>query len=182
MRRARSYLGRWIACAACVVVCFPALALGAELRLPDFDSLRNKASDSVVISLDESLLGMAGQFLDPSVPGDAMAKSVIQGLKSIQVRSFTFDKAYPVPSAEIAALRAQLTPPRWQQAIKTHSESDHSDVDLYIAVDGQQAQGLVLIVTEPREFTVVSISGAIDLAKFHSLEGHLGVPKLPAGK
>jgi hypothetical protein len=165
-----------------VALCFPALALAAELRLPDFDSLRDKASDSVVISLDESLLGMAGQFLDPSVPGDAKAKSVIQGLKSIQVRSFTFEKTYPVPSAEIAALRAQLTPPRWQQAIKTHSESDHSDVDLYIAVDGQLAQGLVLIVTEPREFTVVSISGAIDLAKFHSLEGHLGVPKLPAGK
>jgi uncharacterized protein DUF4252 len=182
MRRAPSCLGRWLACAAYVVLCFPAVALGAELRLPDFDSLRDKASDSVVISLDESLLGMAGQFLDPSVPGDAKAKSVIQGLKSIQVRSFTFEKTYPVPSAEIAALRAQLTPPRWQQAIKTHSESDHSDVDLYIAVSGQQAQGLVLIVTEPREFTVVSISGAIDLAKFHSLEGHLGVPKLPAGK
>jgi hypothetical protein len=55
-------------------------------------------------------------------------------------------------------------------------------VDLYIAADGNQAQGLVLIVTEPHEFTVVSISGAIDLEKLHSLEGHLGVPKLPAGK
>jgi hypothetical protein len=165
-----------------VVSCFPALVLAADLRLPDFDLLRDKASDSVVISLDESLLGMAGQYLDPSNPADAKAKSVIQGLKSIQVRSFTFEKSYPVPTAEIAALRAQLMPPRWRQAIKTHSESDHSDVDLYIAADGNQAQGLVLIVTEPHEFTVVSISGAIDLEKLHSLEGHLGVPKLPAGK
>jgi hypothetical protein len=182
MRRVPSCLRAWIACAAYVVSCFPALVLAADLRLPDFDLLRDKASDSVVISLDESLLGMAGQYLDPSNPADAKAKSVIQGLKSIQVRSFTFEKSYPVPTAEIAALRAQLMPPRWRQAIKTHSESDHSDVDLYIAADGNQAQGLVLIVTEPHEFTVVSISGAIDLEKLHSLEGHLGVPKLPAGK
>jgi uncharacterized protein DUF4252 len=182
MRRAPSYQGGWFICAARLVVCLPTLALGADLRLPDFDSLRDKASNSVVISLDENLLGMAGQFLDPSVPGDAQAKSVIKGLKSIEVRSFTFEKSYPVPIAEIAALRAQLTPPRWQQAIKTHSENDHSDVDLFIAAEGNQAQGLLLIVSEPREFTVVSISGAIDLAKLHSLEGHLGVPKMPTGK
>jgi uncharacterized protein DUF4252 len=182
MRRAPSRLGGWIVCAAYVVVCLPAVVRAADVRLPDFDSLREKATDSVVISLDESLLGMAGQFLDPSNPQDAKAKSAIQGLKSIQVRSYTFESTYTVPTAEIAALRAQLIPPHWQQAIKTHSESEHSDVDLYIASDGNQAQGLVLIVTEPREFTVVSISGAIDLAKFHSLEGHLGVPKLPADK
>jgi hypothetical protein len=182
MSRAQSWPGRWIARAVYVGICLPAFAHGAELRLPDFDSLREKASDSVVVSLDESLLRMAGQFLDPTVPADASAKSVIQGLKSIQVRSFTFETTYPVPTAEIAALRAQLTPPRWQQVIKTHSEGDHSDVDLFIAANGNQAEGLVLIVTEAREFTVVSITGAIDLAKFHSLEGHLGVPKLPADK
>ena len=172
----------WIAGIAYVVGCLPAVVLAADLQLPDFDSLRAKASDSVVISLDENLLGMAGRYLDDSKSADAKAKSVIQGLKSIQVRSFTFDKAYPVPSAEIAALRAQLTAPRWRQAIKTHSEADHSDVDLYLATEGDQAKGLVIIVTEPREFTVVSISGAIDLAKLQSLQGHLGVPALPVGK
>lgn len=182
MRHASFYPSGWLARALQVMACFPALAFGADLQMPNFDSLRDKASDSVVISLDGGLLGMAGQLLDPSNPVDAKAKSVIQGLKSIQVRSFTFEKAYPVPTAEISELRAQLTPPRWQQAIKSHSESDRSDVELYIAAEANQPQGLVLIVTEPREFTVVSIAGAIDLAKLHSLEGHLGVPKLPAGR
>jgi hypothetical protein len=182
MKRATFSRSGWLACAAQVMICLPALTFGADLQMPNFDSLRDKASDSVVISLDDGLLGMAGQLLDPANPADAKAKSVIQGLKSIQVRSFTFDKAYPVPTVEIAALRAQLTTPHWQQAIKTHSEGDHSDVELYIAAEANQPQGLVLIVTEPREFTVVCITGAIDLAKLHSLEGHLGVPKLTAGK
>jgi hypothetical protein len=182
MRHVFSCWRGWLAIVACLAVFHPGIVFAADLRIPDFDSLRDKASDSVVISLDENLLGLAGRYLDSSKPEDAKAKSVIQGLKSIQVRSFKFEKAYPVPAAEIAGLRAQLNSPPWHQAIKTHSESDHSDVDLFIGGDGDQARGLVLIVTEPREFTVVCILGVIDLAKLQDLEGHLGVPKLPVGK
>jgi Domain of unknown function (DUF4252) len=182
MRHVFSSLRAWILGAAYLALFHPGAVIAADLRIPDFDSLRDKASDSVIISLDENLLGLAGRYLDTSNPEDAKAKSVIQGLKSIQVRSFKFEKAYPVPAAEIAALRAQLNPSLWRQAIKTHSESDHSDVDLFIGGEGDRAQGLVLIVTEPREFTVVCISGLIDLAKLQSLEGHLGVPKLRADK
>jgi hypothetical protein len=182
MKRARIAWGSWSAVIATLTLWLPALGVAADLRIPDFESLRAKASDSVVISLDENLLGLAGRYLNPESSADAQAKSIIQGLKSIEVRSFTFDKAYPVPTAEIAALRAQLTPPHWQQAIRTHSESDHTDVEVYLAAEGNQAQGLILIVTEPREFTVVSIAGKIDLAKLQSLQGHLGVPTLPISK
>jgi hypothetical protein len=182
MRRARRSLGWRNWCVACAAACFSGAGAAAELRLPDFDSLRAKASDSVVISLDEDMLRLAGQFLDPADAADASVKAAIRGIKSIYVRSFSFKKPYQVPSAEIAALRSQLTAPRWRRVVQTHSETDHSDVDTYLAADANQAQGLVLIVTEPREFTVVSISGAIDLARLHSLEGHLGVPKLPATK
>ena len=167
---------------ACAAAYLSSVGSAAELRLPEFDSLRAKASDSVVISLDEDMLRMAGQFLDSSDPRDANAKAVIRGLKSIYVRSFSFEVPYQVPSAEIAALRSQLAAPRWRRVVQTHSEVDHSDVDIYLAADTEHAQGLVIIVTEPREFTVVSIAGAIDLARLHSLAGHLGVPRLPATK
>ena len=166
--------------AASAAACLSSVGLSAELRLPDFDSLRAKASHSVVISLDADMLRLAGQFLDPSDPGDASARVAIRGLKSIFVRSFSFEKPYQVPSAEIATLRSQLAAPHWQRIVQTHSETDHSDVDIYLAADTEHAQGLVIIVSEPREFTVVSISGAIDLARLHGLEGHLGVPRLPA--
>jgi hypothetical protein len=35
-----------------------------------------------------------------------------------------------------------------------------------------------LIASEPRQFTIVNIIGAIDLDKLHKLEGQFGVPKL----
>jgi hypothetical protein len=169
-------------CVACAAACLSSQGSAAELRLPEFDSLRAKAGDSVVISLDEDMIRMAEQFIDPADPADANVKAAIRGLKSIYVRSFSFDKTYPVPSAEIAALRSQLAAPRWRRVVQTHSDTDHSDVDIYLAADADHAQGLVVIVTEPREFTVVSITGAIDLARLHSLEGHLGVPRLPITK
>jgi hypothetical protein len=169
-------------CVACTAACLSAVGSAAELLLPDFDALRAKASNSVVISLDEDMLRLAGQFLDPTNPGDASAKAAIRGLKSIYVRSFSFEKPYQVPVAEIATLRAQLAAPHWRRVVQTHSEADHSDVDIYLAAEAERAQGLVIIVTEPREFTLVSISGAIDLARLHSLEGHLGVPRLPAAR
>jgi hypothetical protein len=169
-------------CVACAAACLSAVGSAAGLRLPEFDSLRASASDSVYISLDEDMLKLAGQFLDPADAADANVKAAIRGLKSIYVRSFSFKKPYQVPSSEIAALRSQLAAPRWRRVVQVHSEIDHSDVDTYLAADANQAQGLVIIVTEPREFTVVSISGAIDLARLHSLEGHLGVPRLPVTK
>jgi hypothetical protein len=45
-------------------------------------------------------------------------------------------------------------------------------------VDNNQAVGLALIASEPRQFTIVNIIGAIDLDKLHKLEGQFGVPKL----
>jgi hypothetical protein len=46
------------------------------------------------------------------------------------------------------------------------------------------ANGLAIIASEPREFTIVNIVGSIDLAKLHRLEGKFGIPRLdvPDGK
>jgi hypothetical protein len=45
-------------------------------------------------------------------------------------------------------------------------------------IDNNRAVGLALIASEPRQFTIVNIVGAIDLDKLHKLEGQFGVPKL----
>jgi predicted nucleotidyltransferase len=62
--------------------------------------------------------------------------------------------------------------------VETHSRKTRADVDIYIMIDNNQAIGLALIASEPRQFTIVNIIGAIDLDKLHKLEGQFGVPKL----
>jgi hypothetical protein len=154
-------------------------APAAPLNLPQFDSLAAKASDTVNVSLDASLLGLAAGFLDPSDPQDAAVKELIAGLKGIYVRSYSFDRDMSYPAADIEALRRQLAPPGWQSLVKVRKEKERTNVDIYISVDAGRANGLAIIVTEPREFTVVNIVGSIDLQKLRRLEGKFGVPRIP---
>jgi hypothetical protein len=62
--------------------------------------------------------------------------------------------------------------------METRSRRTLANVDIYIMIDNNQAIGLALIASEPRQFTIVNIIGAIDLDKLHKLEGQFSVPKL----
>jgi len=155
-----------------------ALAADALLRLPNFDALESKANKVVNISLDEKLLGIAARFLDPGDAENAAARAVISGLKGIYVKSYAFDAEFAYPKADVDAVRKQLAAPGWQKLLEVRSRKDHADVDIYLMSDGTKANGLAIIASEPREFTIVNIVGAIDLQKLHQLEGQLGIPKL----
>src|SRR5882724_1243518 len=159
----------------------PALAWAApnpKLAMPEFAGLAQKATESVTITLDPALLAMAGRFLDGNDPQDAATQEVLKGLRGIYVRSYTFDKDSAYQQADIDAVRAQLSAPGWNRLVETHSRKSRADVDIYIMIDNNQAIGLALIASEPRQFTIVNIIGAIDLDKLHKLEGQFGVPKL----
>jgi hypothetical protein len=149
-----------------------------QLKMPNFDSLAAKASDSVSITLDSGLLGIAAAFLDSSNPEDAAAKELISGLKGIYVRSYTFDKDFAYPSADVDMLRRQLSAPVWQRLVGVRSGKEQANVDIYMSVNQNNANGLVIIASEPREFTVVNIVGSIDLQKLRRLDGRFGIPKL----
>jgi hypothetical protein len=149
-----------------------------RLALPEFAALAKKATESVTITLDPSLLVLAGRFLDSSNPQDAAAQEVIKGLQGIYVRSYTFDQDSAYQQSDIDAVRNQLSAPGWNRLMQTRSRKTGANVDIYIMVENNQAIGLALIASEPRQFTIVNIIGAIDLDKLHKLEGQFGVPKL----
>jgi len=150
----------------------------ARLLLPDFQSLESKASETVSITLDPSLIAMAARFLDANKPEDAAVRKAISGITGIYVRSYTFDADFAYPKADVDGVRKQLSAPGWQQLMQVHSRKEHNDVDIYIRVDGSKANGLAIIASERREFTIVNIVGSIDLQKLHELEGHFGIPDL----
>lgn len=155
-----------------------ALAGDAKLALPNFQALESKASETVSITLDSSLIALAARWLDSDKPEDAAARRAIAGITGIYVRSFTFDSDFAYPQADVDSVRKQLSAPGWQQLVQVRSRKEHNDVDVYIRVDGNKANGLAIIASEPREFTIVNIIGAVDLQKLHELEGHFGIPPL----
>ena len=147
-----------------------------RLALPDFSGLTKKASQSVNITLDSSMLVMAGKFLDADDPQDAAVLDVIKGLNGIYVRSYTFDQDNAYRQADIETISAQLAGPAWSRLVQTKSKSG-ANVDIYLMVTGNTALGMALIASEPRQLTIVNIVGSIDLDKLHKLAGHFGVPK-----
>jgi hypothetical protein len=150
----------------------------AALKLPSFDALAAKATESVNVTLDSAALGLAASFLSDD-PEDAAARELIRGLKGIYVRSYTFDTDFAYPIADVDAVRKQLLPPGWQQVLAVRNTKEGSHVDIWLSVDQGLANGLAIIASEPREFTIVNIVGSIDLKKLHRLEGKFGIPRLP---
>ena len=155
-----------------------ASAAEGQLQLPEFAGLADKASESVTITLDSALLGLATRFLDPAKPEDAAVREVVAGLKGIYVRSYKFDTDFAYPVADVERVRKQLSSPAWQRLVEVRSREQQQHVDIYIRVEQERANGLAIIASKPREFTIVNIVGSIDMRKLHELEGQFGIPKL----
>jgi hypothetical protein len=149
-----------------------------RLALPDFAALTKKASQSVTITLDSSMLAMASRFLDGDDPENAATREVIKGLQGIYVRSYTFDQDNVYRESDIEAVSNQLAAPGWTRLVQTKSRKTRANVDIYLMVADNKAIGMALIATEPRTLTIVNIVGSIDLDKLHKLEGHFGVPNV----
>jgi hypothetical protein len=158
--------------------CAGAAANDAQLKLPDFNGLSEKASESVTITLDAALLGLAARFLDPDKPEDSAVREAIAGIKGIYVRSYKFDEDFAYPKADVDVVRKQLGAPGWQRLVAVRSRKEQQNVDIYILLEQDRANGLAIIASEPREFTIVNIVGSIDMRKLHQLEGQFGIPKL----
>lgn len=171
---------RMILVTAALALAAPAFSqqLKGQLLLPEFASLTNKATESVAVTLDSTLLGMGCRFLSAEDPEEADVKKLCNGLKGIYVRSYTFDSDFAYPKADVDSVRKQLSGPGWSRIVEARSTKDQTNVDVFVLVDNGKAMGLGIIASEPREFTIVNIVGNVDLEQLHSLEGKFGVPKL----
>jgi hypothetical protein len=156
----------------------PGWAAEPRLTLPDFSSLEDKASETVNITLDSTMLGLATRFLSSDDPDDAAVKELVKGLTGIYVKSFQFETDFAYPKSDVDKVRRQLSAPGWQRLVEVRSRKSNSDVDVYVSVDRDKVNGLAIISSEPRELTIVNIVGSVDLQKLHQLEGHFGVPKM----
>jgi hypothetical protein len=165
---------------AALLLAGPAFAqTKGQLQLPEFAALADKASETVNVTLDANLLRMACRFLDADAdPEQAAAKKLCTGLTGIYVRHFTFEDDFAYPKVDIDGVRRQLSAPGWSRIVEARSKKENTNVDVFILLNGDKAQGLSIIASEPREFTIVNIVGSIDLEQLHDLEGKFGVPNL----
>lgn len=170
----------------CALLALPTLAAAADpgdpgrLQLPDFSALAKKATQSVDISLDPSLLHMAAGVINDNNSGGngAAVSGLIKGIRGIYVRSYTFDKPGEYSKEDVTAVRAQLLAPGWQPIVSTHDLKQGSTVDIYVRRSGDHTDGIAIVAAQPLQLTIVNIVGPINLAKLAQLQGQFGVPKV----
>jgi len=147
------------------LVALPALA--QEIKWPaNFEKLAAKAAEATDINLDGALLHMA-------------AKALLAGIKSIQVKSFEFKNEGEYSQADLDAMRSQLRAPGWSKALSVIEKRESTEI--FIKQENNRAAGIVILAAEPKELTVVYISGSVDLSQLSELGGRFGIPDIDLG-
>jgi hypothetical protein len=148
----------------------------AKLQLANLDKLSEKAARFTEVTLDGSLLQFAVNLIEKVSDDDKdveQLKSIVKNLKGIYIKSFEFDEASQYSKADIDAIRSQLTSPRWTKIVQS-IEKRHNEYDeIYLLKNGDRVAGVVILVAEARELTVVNLVGEIPVDKVASLERHL---------
>ncbi len=169
-----------LATAALLYLGAPAFAAEPHLEIPTFNHLKQKASDTVDITISRPLLWLASKFAKPDEGDDseeAQALELLRDVHSVRVRNYEFDSDDAYSRADIDAVRRQLTTPGWSPIVHAHRRKDKEDVDVYLCIENGKVLGLAVIASEPRSFTIVNIVGNIDVDKLGKLEGQFGIPR-----
>jgi hypothetical protein len=139
------------------------------------DKLGANASGKTNVTLEGDTLKLATSFLG----GD---NGPLRNLTGVYVRSFEYAKLGQYNEADLAPLRAYLKTLQWSKIIDTKEADESSEIYLQ-PLPGNKFGGLAIVSAEPKEVTVVFISGVMNMSDLGKLSG-LGIPdlKLEGGK
>jgi len=160
-----------------LTVAIPASAQRINL---DFPGLAERAEETVDITLDASMLKMASKFFSGRDADERAVRDMISGLTGIYVRSYSFDEDGAYDRNIANNVRSQLGP-TWKPLVMVRSKKK-DNVAIMADMRGDKIAGLVVIASEPREFTVVLIDGPIDIDRLADLEGQFGIPEITREK
>lgn len=156
-----------------LLLLIPFCGFGQALKLDSLDKLASKATDTVNVSLDGSLLRIASRFLSDSDSDQVQIRRLVAGLRGVYVRHFEFGRTGQYLESDVEAIRNQLHDGRWKRIVEVRGRDN---ADVFLRQDGEQITGLAVIDAEPTELTVVYIDGPIDLDGLARLEGNFGIP------
>lgn len=166
--------------AACLMAFTSAagFAQNAKLELSQLDKLAAKASNVTNVTLDGSLLKMAGQQMEEKAAKSksekkAFAANLVQKLKGIYVKSFEFEKPGEYTKADLESVTRQLESGGWKSIVHVEEKKSGETTGIYVMQEGGETVGMAIVAAEPKELTVVNLVGPIDFSQLGSL-GALG--------
>jgi hypothetical protein len=159
-----------------ILAAVPALPASAQRINLDFPDLAERATEVVDVTLDANMLRLAAKFLSGKDTDERAVREMIGGLESIYVRSYEFAREGEYDRSLIDKVKSQLGP-SWKPLVTVRSKTKEN-VNIMADMHGDKVTGLVIIATEPREFTIVNINGPIDIDRLAELSGQFGIPEM----
>ncbi len=175
---ARALFPAMVVACAMTVGSAAAWAQNAKLELSQLDKLAAKASNVTNVTLDGSLLKMAGQQMEEKAATSksekkAFAATLVNRLKGIYVKSFEFDRPGEYSKADLDSVTKQLESGGWKSIVHVEEKKSGETTGIYIMQEGGETVGMAIVAAEPKELTVVNLVGPIDFSELGSL-GSLG--------
>jgi len=131
------------------------VSASAQTIVFNLDALAAKAKEKAEITLEGPLLTQALQMVPDKI------KSAVASVTRLMVRHYEFDKPAQYSDADLEAVRKPVS--SWPRVVNVKEE--HESVEIYVSTgpDGKPV-GFLLIAAEPKELTIVQVTGSIDLA------------------
>ncbi len=139
-----------------------------------FDQLKAKAEEANEVDLDGPALE---QLLKPSItaalaqskdPNAQKAKELFASVKGVYVRNYEFATPGQYTPADVDSVLSQVSGnPAWSRMATVRDKEDH--VEIHTMIKGDMIQGLVILVAEPKELTVVNIVGNVGVEQAKEL-------------
>jgi hypothetical protein len=140
--------------------------------------LAAKASNVTEVTLDKSMLGFAAKFMSNKSKDDADMSQLIQGLDSIYVRDYEFDKEGQYSMDEIDKLRLAFETPEWSPIVRDRERKGAEITDVMVKIVNGETRGIFVLSAEPKEISIVLILGPVRMDQLGMLKGLSGLSGL----
>jgi hypothetical protein len=152
-------------------------AVDLEWTPPALIELGRQAQVNSDFTLDRAMLAAAVGLAPDADDGLKQAVAKLDGV-SVHVLRFTAPGA-PDPG-QLEALRAAYHLRGWKHLVSTTAEtaSAHGETtDIWLAMDGSNVRGGVVLVQSPKSLTLVTAAGNLSPLDLLRLRGHFGIPR-----
>jgi hypothetical protein len=115
---------------------------------------------------------------------DADLREAAAKLDGVSVHVLHFSPAQAADPGQLEALRAAYRPPGWKHFVSTTGAagSTHGEItDIWLAMDGSNVRGGVVLVQTPKSLTLVTAAGNLSPLDLLRLRGHFGIPRFEEG-
>jgi Domain of unknown function (DUF4252) len=161
---------------------FPTADSGAgpvvlEWAPPALEQLQARAAVNSSFTLDRTMLAAASGLISDS---DAEVKQAVNKLDGVSVHLLRFGADGIADPAQVEAIREAYHLRGWKHLVTTTSAGGpvrNRTTDVWLAMDGANLRGAVVLAETPRSLTLVTVAGNLSPVDLLHLRGHFGIPR-----